>query len=406
MKTIRLGIIGTGSRLYSLLRDAILSCEDVEINALCDISEKNLRAAAALVEEKTGRCPTLYKKAEELIADDAVETVLIGTDWLTHVEYSVMAMRAGKTVGCEVGGGTTVEDSWRLVRAYEETGTPVMFLENCCFGREELAALHMAKQGLFGDIVHCEGGYCHDCRWLLFDENIEYNFRLIEARNRNCEYYPTHAMGPLAKVLGLNRGNRILSLSSFASPAKGVNAYAQEKYGDRHPLAQAKMQQADVVTTVLTCAGGQTVTLKLNTSLPRWYSRCFQVQGTKALFDENSRSVCFAGEEEAWQRGNMDTYLEKYDHPMWKRFVQQGMRGQHGGMDGLMIDAFFAAVRENRPMPVDAYDMAMLMAITPLSEQSIALGGAPVPFPDFTNGRWMCREQEPAWAYSLLHVTE
>ena len=69
MKTIRLGIIGTGARLYSLLRDAILSCEAVEVNALCDISEKNLRAAAALVEERTGKCPALYKKAEDLIAD-------------------------------------------------------------------------------------------------------------------------------------------------------------------------------------------------------------------------------------------------------------------------------------------------------------------------------------------------
>lgn len=404
MKTIRLGVIGTGSRLQSLLREAILNCEDVEVNALCDISAKNLQTAAALVEELQGRRPALAATPEELIRNEAVDVVLIGTDWLTHVDYSVMAMRAGKIVGCEVGGGTTVEDCWRLVRAYEETGTPIMFLENCCFGREELAALHMAKLGLFGEIVHCEGGYCHDCRYLLFDESIEYNFRLIEAQNRNCEYYPTHAMGPLAKVLGLNRGNRILSLASFSSAAKGANAYARELGGDAHPLAHAPFLQGDVVTTVLQCSGGQTVTLTLNTSLPRWYSRCFQVQGTKALFDENSRSVCFAGEEAAWERGNMDACLEKYDHPMWKRFVREGMRGQHGGMDGLMIDAFFAAIRENRPMPVDAYDMAMLMAITPLSEQSIALGGAPVPFPDFTGGRWMCREREEAWPYSLIHM--
>ena len=29
------------------------------------------------------------------------------------------------------------------------------------------------------------------------------------------------------------------------------------------------------------------------------------------------------------------------------------------------------------------------MAISPLSEQSIAAGSHPVNFPDFTNGRWM-----------------
>ena len=29
------------------------------------------------------------------------------------------------------------------------------------------------------------------------------------------------------------------------------------------------------------------------------------------------------------------------------------------------------------------------MCVTPLSEQSVAMGGAPVPIPDFTSGRWI-----------------
>ena len=29
------------------------------------------------------------------------------------------------------------------------------------------------------------------------------------------------------------------------------------------------------------------------------------------------------------------------------------------------------------------------MAVTCLSEQSLAMGGVPVPFPDFTNGKWI-----------------
>lgn len=404
MQTIRIGITGVGNRLYSLLRDVILDGMDVQVTALCDISAKNLQRALKLIAERGGKVPAVCASHAELVARDDVDAVLIGTDWLTHVEYTVAAMKAGKPVGCEVGGGSTVEDSWRLIRAWEETKTPVMFLENCCFGREELAALRMAKEGLFGEIIHCQGGYCHDCRYLLYDESIEYNFRLIEAKRRNCEYYPTHAMGPLAKVLDINRGNRFVSLASFSSAAKGINAGAVQKGGREHPLATETFRQADVVTTVLQCAGRQTVTLTLNTSLPRWYSRCFQVQGTGGMFDENSRSVYLDGEGEAWQRCNMDAYLERFDHPMWRRFAQSGVRGGHGGMDGLMVEAFFAAIRESRPMPVDVYDMATLMAITPLSEQSIALGGAPVAFPDFTNGRWMCREEEPAWPYSLVHI--
>ena len=40
-------------------------------------------------------------------------------------------------------------------------------------------------------------------------------------------------------------------------------------------------------------------------------------------------------------------------------------------------------------------------AITCLSEQSVAMGGAPVPVPDFTNGEWIWRGAENIGDYSL-----
>ena len=45
-------------------------------------------------------------------------------------------------------------------------------------------------------------------------------------------------------------------------------------------------------------------------------------------------------------------------------------------------------LREDAPMPVDVYDAASWMAVTALSEMSIAKGGAVVDFPDFTKGKW------------------
>jgi hypothetical protein len=55
-------------------------------------------------------------------------------------------------------------------------------------------------------------------------------------------------------------------------------------------------------------------------------------------------------------------------------------------MDFLVIDSFLQAVKEGTPMPIDIYDSAIMMAVTPLSEQSIKQNGAPVEFPDFTAG--------------------
>ena len=46
----------------------------------------------------------------------------------------------------------------------------------------------------------------------------------------------------------------------------------------------------------------------------------------------------------------------------------------------------------NKEMPIDVYDAAAWMAVTALSEQSIATGGMPQLIPDFTDGKWITRE--------------
>ena len=171
--------------------------------------------------------------------------------------------------------------------------------------------------------------------------------------------------------------------------------------------------QGDVVTTVLTCAGGQTVTLTLNTTLPHAYSRRFEVHGTKGMYMEDNDSLfldgCAAHRENEWdwrpQWGNASQYEEKYLHPLWKNCVGSD---RHGGIDHLVFAAFLEAVRTDTHPPIDVYDAATYMCITTLSENSIACGGAPQPFLDFTDGRWTMRTDIADNAYTLdrLHVGE
>ena len=87
-------------------------------------------------------------------------------------------------------------------------------------------------------------------------------------------------------------------------------------------------------------------------------------------------------------RQSMKKYLEQYDHPVWQKYEAEGVREGHGGMDWLVLNAFFDALKANKPMPINVYDMAAWMSITPLSEQSILRGSASVEIPDFTNGKW------------------
>ncbi len=265
------------------------------------------------------------------------------------------------------------------------------------------------KKGLFGEVVHCQGGYRHDLRSEITDGRENRHYRLVNYMHRNCENYPTHELGPIAKVLNINRGNRMLSLTSMASKARGLHEYILNEKGVQHDLANCHFAQGDVVTTTILCAHGETIVLTLDTTLPRAYSRGFHVQGTKAMFMEDNNSLFIDGVHNKYdfnwkeQWNNVEQYREQYDHPLWKDYRPDSSAG-HGGMDYLVLKAFFDSVKRQVQTPIDVYDMAAWMSITALSEQSIAMGGQPMAIPDFTNGRWISREPAPKGLYCLDEI--
>ena len=98
-----------------------------------------------------------------------------------------------------------------LVRTSERTGKPCMLLENCCYGQEEMTVLNMVKKGLFGELIHAEGGYRHDLRDEVCQGRENRHYRLENYMHRNGDVYPTHDLGPIAKYLDINRGNRMVT---------------------------------------------------------------------------------------------------------------------------------------------------------------------------------------------------
>lgn len=411
MKKLKIGLIGLGQRGRGLL-NVICEMADIEIVAVCDAYEDRVEAIQKKVQEKMGNFPVGTGDYQEVLKISEIEAVVISAAWEAHVEIAVASMRAGKYTGLEVGGAYSVEDCWRLVRTSEETGIPCMMLENCCYGQREMKCLNMVSKGIFGELVHCEGGYHHNLREEILAGNEIRHYRLRNYTLRNCENYPTHELGPIAKLLKINRGNRMLSLVSVASKAVGLHDYVVRRDGIDSPLAQVNFAQGDVVTTVIRCAGGETITLTLDTTLPRSYSRGLKVHGTQGYYEEETNSIylerdseSYGGEWDPWQPNwnNADTrYEEEFGHPLWKWYRDAGVKAGHGGMDWLVLRAFFESAMVGVQPPIDVYDTAAWMCISALSEQSVAMGGIPVAIPDFTNGKWMIdRKRETVARYSL-----
>lgn len=389
---IKIGYVGLGRRGTNVLRECFSQMSDVEVCTVCDLSEERMQNAVKIVEENGGYTPKTTFDYHDILNDSAIDSVVIMTGWSGRPQLAMETMRAGKYAGIEVGCADTLDECFDLVKTYEETGVPVMMLENCCYGRREMMVLNMVKQGVFGEIVHCTGAYMHYLNkaelFLNIDQEDPAHYRLAHYIERNRENYPTHELGPISKVLNINRGNRMVSLSSFASKSCSLKQYAADHLGKDSKYANIEYKQGDIVTTVITCANGETIHLTLDTTAPRaYYSRNFGVRGTKGMTYEDTKVVYFDTMKEG-VRNNEEEFYEQYDHPLHREYETMGARGGHGGMDWLVCRAFVESVKGGTDTPIDAYDTAAWLAVGVLSEQSIAQGGMPMEFPDFTHGLW------------------
>lgn len=409
---LRIGVIGTGLRGQSHIALA-LQRDDCDVTAICDIDERMLARTRKIIADAGRPAAREYTGSEEawreLLAKEDLDAVLIATPWRWHSVMCNEAMKAGRYVGTEVGGAFSLDECWEMVRTHEATGTHLYFLENVCFRRDVMAVLQMVRAGVFGELVHLECGYQHDLREVKFNDGqqpygggvefgekgfSEARWRTIHSVHRNGDLYPTHGIGPVAQYIDINRGNRFVRLSAVASKARGLHEYIvnHPKGGPDHPNARIEFKLGDVVTTSIVTNNGETIIVHHDTNLPRPYSLGFRVQGTRGLWMDVNKSIYVEGQSPHHRWEDAGPWLQRYDHPLWKRYEQRATGAGHGGMDFFLLHSFVEHAKRNEAPPFDVYDAATWMAITPLSEQSIASGGQPVTFPDFTTGRWMHRK--------------
>lgn len=407
---LNVGLIGVGLRGENHLKNLLLR-EDVAITAICDIDPARITIAKQHIKEKGFKEPGVFGKNEydyrNLLALENVDAVVISTPWLWHTLMAKDAMTAGKYTGLEVSAANTLEECWDLVNTHEKTGTHLMLLENVNYRRDVMAVLNMVKQNVFGETVHFRCGYQHDLREVKFNNGkqpygggvefgekatSEAKWRTQHSLLRNADVYPTHGVGPIAAMADINRGNRFMSMTSTASKGIGLHNYIIKVGGEDHPNAKLKFKQGDVITSTIETARGETIIVTHDCNLPRPYSLGFRVQGANGLWEVDGNRIYIEGKSNPHQWDQADEWLEKYDHPLWKKYGERANGAGHGGMDFFVIHAFVEAAKENVAPPMDAYDAAAWSAITPLSEVSIANNGEPQDFPDFTRGNWVKRE--------------
>ncbi len=394
----RVGIIGTGGRGTALLGNLLAA--DVRVNALCDIVPEAARKAQSTVAAAGQKPPELYTNGdhayENLLSRDDLDLAIVATPWRWHTPMALAAMQNGKHVAVEVPAATTIEECWALVNTSEKTRRHCMMLENCCYGENETLVLAMVRAGLFGDLLYGEGAYIHDLREELFSNKGEGLWRRTVHTERDGNLYPTHGLGPVANYMSINRGDRFDYLVSMSTPPRGLAAYRETHIDKGDKKWSEKYIDGDMNTSLIKTANGLTINLQHDTSNPHPYDRLNTIAGTKAVFKDYPPRIYFDGQPGGEQYGTLDSYKERYEHPLWKKEGQIARKlGGHGGMDFIMIYRLMQCMRTGLPPDMDVYDAASLSAPGPLSRSSVQQGSAPMKFPDFTRGRWKDRPGSP-----------
>jgi len=392
MESVRIGFVGVGLQGTAHVEN-FLKIEGVEIRAVCDTVEDRVERAQQLVVDAGGKKPKGYSRGPEdfrrLCDRGDLDLVFCSTPWVWHVPVCVAAMENGAHAATEVPMALTVDDCWRLVEISEKTRRHCVMMENCNYDRFEMMVLNMVEQGVFGELLHARCGYLHDLRAVKHDIEGEGSWRRAHSQSTNGDLYPTHGLGPVAQCLEINRGNSFTTLSSFGTKSRGLQRYALERFGHESSQAGEQFVLSDVVTTVLQTVAGETVVITHDTSSPRPYSRDYLIQGTNGIARKYPEPrIYIEGRSDPHRWDPVDEYLEKYNHPVWRRLEELRKGAGHGGMDFIEDFRLIEALRKGRPVDMDVYDGAMMSAVVELSGRSIEKGGEPLAFPDFTRGGW------------------
>ncbi|NJB86027.1 putative dehydrogenase [Lewinella marina] len=409
---VNVGLIGVGLRGTGHLNN-LLRRDDVNVTAICDVDPARITIAQKAIADAGRPAVKVFGSSDydyrNMLELQDLDAVVIATPWLWHTRMAVDSMKSGKFTGLEVSAANTLEECWDLVNTHEETGSHLMILENVNYRRDVLAVLNMVRQNVFGELLHFRCGYQHDLRHVMFNDGktaygkgaefgdkgiSEAKWRTQHSLYRNADVYPTHGLGPIAAMTDINRGNRFMSLTSHATKGVGLHKYIVDTGGKDHPNAKLKFKQGDVITSTIDTANGETILVTHNVNTPRPYSLDFRVQGAQGVadFDYHTQRIHVEGTTEGHGWEDMKPWLEKYDHPLWKKYGDYASEAGHGGIDFFVLNAFVESAKQNVAPPMDVYDAAAWSAVTPLSEMSIENNGEPQDFPDFTRGRWVSRE--------------
>lgn len=410
MQTVRVGFVGLGMRgPGAVYRFAHIP--GVQIVALCDYEEARAEKCQKYLREQGLPPAVIYSGAkgyEELCKRSDIDLVYVATDWDHHFPVAKCALENGKHTAVEVPSAMNLEQCWDLINLSERTRKHCMILENCCYDFYEMNALNMAQNGVFGEVLRGSGAYIHELTdfWDYYWKNPngsdpdKLGWRLKYNMENRGDVYASHGLGPVAQVMDIHRGDRFTTL--VAMDTKSVHGKELVEKITGKPCKN--FRNGDQTSTLMRTANGKVVQIEHNVMNGQPYNRLYSLTGTKgyatkypeerfALSGEALKGTSAPAIDNLNAHGfisaeQQKALVEKYYHPILKKYGDKGRNMGHGGMDFVMDSRLVYCLQNGLPLDMDVYDLAEWSCLAELGAISMDNNNASVAFPDFTRGDW------------------
>jgi len=154
MTKLNIGVLGCGPIAQAGHFESCAKARNARLYAICDVADDlRQRMAATYAPEKS------YARYDEMLADPALDAVIIATSDAFHVPASVRALEAGKHVLCEKPVGVGLEEVLELERAVHASGRHFQVGHMKRYDAGLQAARRFITEEM-GEIVALKAWYC------------------------------------------------------------------------------------------------------------------------------------------------------------------------------------------------------------------------------------------------------
>lgn len=408
MPIVRVAFVGLGMRGPEAV-ERWTHIPGIEVKALCDHERDRAEACQQILRKASMPGADIYSGEEgykDLCRRNDIDLVYIATDWIHHFLVAREALEHGHHVAIEVPSAMNLNEIWTLINLSESKRLHVMMLENCCYDFFELNSLHMAQQGLLGEVIYVQGAYRHELspywdEYWKHGADDKLGWRLDYNSKFRGDLYPTHGLGPIAQVLDIHRGDRMKTLVAMDTRSFNGKALVKDRTGEECP----DFRNGDHTTTLISTENGKVIEIHHNVMTPQPYNRMYQLTGTKGFANKYPDEGFALDSVEMKKAGvsvskgytghsylseeDTETLLKSFTSPLVTRYGEDAKEvGGHGGMDFIMDSRLVYCLQNGLPLDIDVYDLAEWCCLAELGSISMDNGNLPVQVPDFTRGEW------------------